>query len=85
MVPPLCDGEFHVWFQIPKGSLVCNRLGRGESMREQGITLHTEDQGQLPGDKGFLFTFVSVVETFCAIVKTGQAKWLFCHFHMKSE
>jgi len=37
VVPPLCDEEFHVWFQIPKGSLVYNRPGHGESMRKRGV------------------------------------------------
>lgn len=85
MFPPLCDKEFRVWFQIPKGSLVCNRPGHRESMRKLKVyTSHTR-WGQLPGDKGFLFTFVRVVCTLYASVKTGEAKWPLGWFPMEAE
>lgn len=46
----------------------CGRLSHRESVS------FTQDQGRLREDKGFLFTLVRVVETFCAIVKTGATK-----------
>lgn len=33
----------------------------------------------------FLFTFVRVVQTFYAFVKTGEVKWPFCYFHMEAK
>ena len=35
----------------------------GQHMKAESMRF-TQDQGQLPGDKGFLFTFDRVVKTF---------------------
>lgn len=61
----LCDKEFHVCFQIPIGGLVCGTEPRGEHAKAASVSF-TQDRGQLPGDKGFLFAFVRGGPDLCA-------------------
>lgn len=67
----LCDKGFHVCLHIPAGGLVCGTEPSGEHAKAASVSF-TQDQGQLPGDKGFLFAFVRVVQTFVQLPRQGQ-------------